>query len=514
VKSRNAYIEHASLEGKEVLKNRIRDLCLKEGWTCNKKTQNNLVEFCWIRIEEDEKNLFKCTQSFLFQSFARFKAIYPCEDWNTIKHAADRKGELRSGLEPTADAEDAQFPLNRESETDDTATTMANNKKRKHPSLACDECLCKGGVHISTYGANNPNEDRHAFRVGVQLSKNSVGHFFAVIDGHGGDTCAEYARQELIQRVINKLHAHSTAIDTFCETLTSSDSDVKHEELDDLEQNHLEQNIILTHLKEAFHDLDDEWFDKIGPNNGVMNDKQNCPEKNGQWSVGCCVFLAMILQTEIHLNQYNKSSGGNSRFLFTAHCGDVRACLLDRSKPAIRLTEDHTASNKKEASYVRNLSCDRCPIRKGKDGTDTLKVAGCLVPTRAIGDAFLKRSQFSFDPFKRKCPYITCHPDVSMKTIDSENHTYLIIATDGIWENVSEDAVNEWVNMNSKKQVGSSNSPTLSQAGRIIAETLNVVCKLQGMKPNFVHAVPKGRQRRNIHDDMTVVVVDLQREIC
>lgn len=132
-----------------------------------------------------------------------------------------------------------------------------------------------------------------------------------------------------------------------------------------------------------------------------------------------------------------------------------------------------------------------------------------------FSDAFLKRSQFSFDPFKRKCPYITCLPAVSMKEIDSENHTHLIIATDGIWENVSEDAVNEWVNMDSNKQVGStiSSTRTLSQAGRIIAETLNVVCKVQGMKPNIVHAVPKGRQRRNIHDDMTVVVVDLQREI-
>jgi len=45
------------------------------------------------------------------------------------------------------------------------------------------------------------------------------------------------------------------------------------------------------------------------------------------------------------------------------------------------------------------------------------RVAGVMMVSRAIGDAFLKRPEFSIPPFRAHVPYLSAVPEVSVKTL-------------------------------------------------------------------------------------------------
>lgn len=112
------------------------------------------------------------------------------------------------------------------------------------------------------------------------------------------------------------------------------------------------------------------------------------------------------------------------------------------------LSQDHNCGNKKEIELVKDRCMDRKPIRmsvkdaqyNSKNGID--RVAGSLAVTRALGDAYLKRKNLSFDPYKQYVPYITAEPEISMHKLNPKSDRFLILATDGLWERLENDEVN------------------------------------------------------------------------
>ena len=65
----------------------------------------------------------------------------------------------------------------------------------------------------------------------------------------------------------------------------------------------------------------------------------------------------------------------------------------------------------------------------------TMRVAGSLMVTRALGDGYLKRKDLSMPPFQQHVPYITVKPKVTKIELDS-SHAFLVIASDGIWDHL------------------------------------------------------------------------------
>ena len=45
------------------------------------------------------------------------------------------------------------------------------------------------------------------------------------------------------------------------------------------------------------------------------------------------------------------------------------------------------------------------------------RVAGSLAVTRALGDLYLKKREFSFHPYKEHVPYITVTPEVYFREV-------------------------------------------------------------------------------------------------
>lgn len=109
-----------------------------------------------------------------------------------------------------------------------------------------------------------------------------------------------------------------------------------------------------------------------------------------------------------------KKESDGVRYLYSANVGDSRA-VLSRKGKASRLSEDHKASDKTEKHRVEEL------------GGFVLRdrVLGMLAVSRAFGDHNLKR-------FVSARPYIT-------KTKLHGDEEFLIVACDGLWDEVSDE---------------------------------------------------------------------------
>eukprot|EP00164_Ancoracysta_twista_P003442 GFYU01004593.1.p1 GENE.GFYU01004593.1~~GFYU01004593.1.p1 ORF type:complete len:738 (-),score=196.32 GFYU01004593.1:144-2219(-) len=107
--------------------------------------------------------------------------------------------------------------------------------------------------------------------------------------------------------------------------------------------------------------------------------------------------------------------------LAVANAGDCRAVLCNNGT-AIPLSNDHTAAAESERNRVKSMG-----------GTvefkDTWRVGGALQVTRALGDL-------------RHKPYVTAEPEVITRELQEGDH-FLVMATDGVWDYVSnQEAVN------------------------------------------------------------------------
>jgi len=107
---------------------------------------------------------------------------------------------------------------------------------------------------------------------------------------------------------------------------------------------------------------------------------------------------------------------------YVAHVGDTRLALVKEGMLR-RLTIDHRPSNKAEADAVR--------ARGGLVlffGGREARVNGMIAITRALGDKELGDA-------------LTCEPDVSPVPFEIGSDDVLVLACDGLWDQVSDDVV-------------------------------------------------------------------------
>lgn len=142
-----------------------------------------------------------------------------------------------------------------------------------------------------------------------------------------------------------------------------------------------------------------------------------------------------------------------SQLLHVACTGDSRAVLGRRSPntkkwTAKPLSIDQTGSNPEEAARVRSEHPgeERDAIRNGR-------ILGGLEPSRAFGDATykwskevstkLKNSFFGRTPsqLSKTPPYVTAEPVVTTTKIQPESGDFVVMATDGLWEMLTNEEV-------------------------------------------------------------------------
>ncbi|EEY56002.1 protein phosphatase 2C, putative [Phytophthora infestans T30-4] len=104
--------------------------------------------------------------------------------------------------------------------------------------------------------------------------------------------------------------------------------------------------------------------------------------------------------------------------IFVAHTGDSRAVLVHRSGKASVLTSDHKPNRPDERRRIQELGGS--VVFWG-----VWRVEGILAVSRAIGDRMLK-------------PFVVAEPEVK-KFTRTEEDRYVVLASDGVWDTVSND---------------------------------------------------------------------------
>jgi pyruvate dehydrogenase phosphatase len=161
----------------------------------------------------------------------------------------------------------------------------------------------------------------------------------------------------------------------------------------------------------------------------------------------------------------------NTSLLHVACTGDSRAVLGRHGESgkwvATPLSVDQTGGNPDEEARMRKLHPgEEGVIRNGR-------VLGGLEPTRAFGDASykwtrevsekLKRSFFGRTPSPnlRTPPYVTAEPVVTTTKIEPEKGDFVVMATDGLWEMLTNEEViglvGQWIEKQSSEPTSNSN---------------------------------------------------------
>ncbi|XP_031263442.1 probable protein phosphatase 2C 68 [Pistacia vera] len=197
--------------------------------------------------------------------------------------------------------------------------------------------------------------------------------------------------------------------------------------------------------------------------------------------------------------------------LYVANVGDSRAVIgsLGRSNKIVaeQLTRDHNASMEEVRQELKSLHPDDSHIVVMKHGVWRIK--GIIQVSRSIGDAYLKQPEFSLDPsFPRfhlpepiRRPVLTAEPSVYTRVLQP-NDKFLIFASDGLWEHLTNQEAAEIVH----------NNPRDGVAKRLLKTALNIAARKREMRYDDLKKVEKG-VRRFFHDDITVVVIFVDHDL-
>ncbi|KIX05076.1 uncharacterized protein Z518_05948 [Rhinocladiella mackenziei CBS 650.93] len=299
--------------------------------------------------------------------------------------------------------------------------------------------------------SNDPIEDDHAEKIvevpssvaATDGSASSDWMFWGVFDGHSGWTTSAKLRQVLISFAARELN------NTYKAALSNAKSPFPSPAAIDQA------------LKSAFVKLDNE----------ICLDSVSKLSKNPSKRLAAEILAPALSGSCALLSFYDSQS----KTLRVACTGDSRAVLGRRNMQtgkwfATPLSEDQTGSNPNEEARMRaEHPGEEFVIRAGR-------VLGNLEPTRAFGDAFYKWSRDTQDRIKKHFfgrtphqllktpPYVTAEPVVTSTSIEPSKGDFLVMATDGLWEMLTNEEVvglvGQWIDQQNKQATTSSNSST------------------------------------------------------
>lgn len=161
-----------------------------------------------------------------------------------------------------------------------------------------------------------------------------------------------------------------------------------------------------------------------------------------------------------------------SKDLKVAVAGDSRAVLGRRGTSgkwtATALSEDQTGGTPSEMKRLREEHPGEPYVTRNG------RILGQLEPSRSFGDATYKWTKEIQDKIKRQFfgrtpspllktpPYVTAEPVITTTKIDPSKGDFIVMATDGLWEMLSNEEVvglvGQWIE---QQQAGNGNKPWL-----------------------------------------------------
>ncbi|KAI9680514.1 MAG: hypothetical protein M1817_003954 [Caeruleum heppii] len=279
--------------------------------------------------------------------------------------------------------------------------------------------------------SNNPIEDDHAEKIveipspnGVEGNASSDWMFWGVFDGHSGWTTSAKLRQLLISFVARELsltyHQRPTSASTSPTPFIPDPSSID------------------AAIKRGFLALDHEIIHESVTKVLKANSKPMAAELLAPALSGSCALLSFY--------------DSRTQELRVACTGDSRA-VLGRRNPqsgnwtATPLSIDQTGGTPSEVDRLRKEHPgEPNVVRNGR-------ILGRLEPSRAFGDSFYKWTRDTQEKIKgsffgrtpsellRSPPYVTAEPVVTTTKMEPERGDFVVMATDGLWEMLTNEEV-------------------------------------------------------------------------
>ncbi|XP_065869978.1 probable protein phosphatase 2C 63 [Euphorbia lathyris] len=307
-----------------------------------------------------------------------------------------------------------------------------------------------GDFSIAVVQANSNLEDQS------QVLTSPSATYVGVYDGHGGPEASRFVNKHLFP---------------FMQKFAS-------------EQGGMSVDVI----KKAFNATEEEFCHLV---------KRSLPIKPQIAAVGSCCLVGAI----------------TNGVLYIANLGDSRVVLGrkvydDKKKPVVaeRLSTDHNVAVEEVRKEVEALHPDDSHIVIYNRGVWRIK--GIIQVSRSIGDVYLKKPEFNRDPLFQqfgspvplKRAVMTAEPAILIRKLRPQD-MFLIFASDGLWEQLSDETAVEIVFKN----------PRAGIAKRLVRAAIQEAAKKREMRYDDIKKIDRG-VRRHFHDDITVVVVFLDHE--
>ncbi|KAF9677203.1 hypothetical protein SADUNF_Sadunf08G0083600 [Salix dunnii] len=307
-----------------------------------------------------------------------------------------------------------------------------------------------GEFSMAAVQANQVIEDQS------QIESGPFGTFVGVYDGHGGPEAARF--------VCDHLFRHFQAISAETHGVVTSET--------------IQRAFCAT--EEGFTNLVSELWST----------------RPDMATVGSCCLVGVICQ----------------QTLFVANLGDSRVVLGKKvgntgGIAAIQLSTEHNANLEVIRHELNNLHPNDPQIVVLKHGV--WRVKGIIQVSRSIGDAYMKHARFNREPINSKfrlpepmdMPILSANPTIISHSLHP-NDSFLVFASDGLWEQLSNEKVVDIVH----------NNPRAGSAKRLVKAALHEAARKREMRYSDLQKIEK-KVRRHFHDDITVIVLFLNHDL-
>lgn len=355
--------------------------------------------------------------------------------------------------------------------------------------------------------SNNPIEDDHAEKLvetshdlpssdeparEISIRETSDWMFWAIFDGHAGWTTSAKLRQVLIPfvtRELSKAHNNMTrrGLDGSSRSILPSPESID------------------SAIRQGFLKCDHEIVHESVAKARKANTKSAAADLLGPAFSGSCALLSFY--------------DSRSKDFRVACTGDSRAVLGRRGPNGLwtaqPLSEDQTGGTPSEMARLRaEHPGEPNVVSHGR-------ILGGLEPSRAFGDAHYKWSKDVQDMVKKNWfgrtspallqtpPYVTAEPVITATRIMPDKGDFVVLATDGLWEMLTNEEVvglvGKWLekhpmNQSPRSTAASSTSTSWTQSflggGASQSELGKTGITLPVMRPSGEHS--KGGQRETI----------------
>ena len=287
------------------------------------------------------------------------------------------------------------------------------------------------GFDVNFLPSNSPMEDR--FVVGESSALNSA--VFSVIDGHNGYQCADHVQRHLLGYLARSLDGgtkRSTKPDEAWDAVTGmtwSRPPSSGVASGPSSRDSLSPSVMERCIKEAFLSLENDissasMHEVRRLREGKPVTKEMESRITTVLSGGACAVAAIVQNAN----------------LYVANVGDCRAVLgrklANGTWAALPLSIDQTADNPAEVKRITEAHPGEKSIISQK------RILGSLIPFRSFGDFDYKWERKELNGLVTLSanyltpPYVTAEPVITTHMLQ-EGDEFLIIASDGLWERLS-----------------------------------------------------------------------------